>query len=1222
MAEKGVTPRSEDYSRWYTDVVQKAELADYSPVKGCMVIRPYGYTLWENIQAALDRRFKETGHVNAYFPLFIPKSFLEKEKEHVEGFSPELAVVTIGGGEELTEPLVVRPTSETIIGHTYAQWVQSYRDLPILINQWANVVRWEMRTRPFLRTLEFLWQEGHTAHATEQEAEEETLKILASWAEWPWFYASVRGLAKGTAEIICSSSAGVASAIVIPVSDDPSSTTLPKIVLLGRDRTVPAATTVPANGALEFFAEINRLLLIAFGAMYILLAIAFRSYAQPVLLMTALPFAYCGAIFGLALTGTPMAMFAFFGIAAAAGVVINDNRTLRPSAGFTLNHYAPKLAVSLAPTYTFATTDLRTQDELAELWDSLRLRGQGAVDKADEAVAAFARGKKNNYELYWQLRRQQADGGTTYNEAYQYQVSDAERAVLRTGRPEGETDAAFNAFVDTFAANRTAQYHQLHAEVGGFTAAYDRGFTYTVSAAEDAQIRRGSSWSDAQLMLSVGAGLLKNITDTVVTIKEPNAKGRNVQLIAGTGIGSYDAPQVIDLSAGLDALTVEQKAALAAAERGDAVLAGNIITITRPRPVNVAVGSGALTATTATGDLLIGSEQDLRLDQVSAPGDVRIKTAGALINGAAAGTTNVSGRNVILEAANGGIGIVNLEGEVIGAMRIDVNGNLIARAAGDISLDAQDDLAVDTIYSRQDVTLVADGSLLDAHVGESTVTPETNIRSRSMRLTARSGSIGTFTNALDVGVNADGRVHAFATTPGQGVHLFAPAGERLNIGTIRSGDALSLGSSTDMTIDGEVSALGPLSLTAGGTMHLTDQADVHATTQGLRLRAGSLRMDDAGNGGDAAQIRVDLGSIDIETVGDALITGIQAGRDAADAVRIVSTAGRILDSGDTRVDIMAMGGAASQVTLVGAQGVGNDPLDVATAKISATSGGVVDLAFVGDIDIVGIEAGNRVLLTADGSITGNSVVSTGLGVSNPDQSVFIRAETGLVNLQQVSGTADVQLAAPTSIQVGSVTVGGGFFAASDRITASVQGTGADAHGGALTGWEGGRATRIDAVFDSPTAFRLDTVSTVSGLLRVPTGELWVSEVDVSRTLTLLNPQTTLLIDQTSRRLKDADVQLYTGGAPFSLGLFTNHVDTDAWAIGRRPTHEVLSANGNNTSAVEESNNVFTENRSVDTTRGAAPAVSRPGGAVTVSADGAVSTDNGQGNCPDGAQQCE
>ncbi|MCU0503350.1 MAG: proline--tRNA ligase [Anaerolineae bacterium] len=184
MAEKGVTPRSEDYSRWYTDVVQKTELADYSPVKGCMVIRPYGYALWENIQAALDRRFKETGHVNAYFPLFIPLSFLQKEAEHVEGFSPQLAIVTHGGGEKLDEPLVVRPTSETIIGHMYSQWVRSYRDLPLLINQWANVVRWEMRTRLFLRTTEFLWQEGHTAHATQQEAEEETRRMVGVYADF------------------------------------------------------------------------------------------------------------------------------------------------------------------------------------------------------------------------------------------------------------------------------------------------------------------------------------------------------------------------------------------------------------------------------------------------------------------------------------------------------------------------------------------------------------------------------------------------------------------------------------------------------------------------------------------------------------------------------------------------------------------------------------------------------------------------------------------------------------------------------------------------------------------------------------------------------------------------------------------------------------------------------------------------------------------------------
>jgi prolyl-tRNA synthetase len=179
-----VTPRSEDYSRWYTDVVQMADLADYAPVKGCMVIKPHGYELWENIKTGLDRRFKATGHVNAYFPLFIPMSFLQKEAQHVEGFSPELAVVTIGGGKELEEPLVVRPTSETVIGHMYAKWIQSYRDLPVLINQWANVVRWEMRTRLFLRTTEFLWQEGHTAHATAKEAQEETLRILDVYTDF------------------------------------------------------------------------------------------------------------------------------------------------------------------------------------------------------------------------------------------------------------------------------------------------------------------------------------------------------------------------------------------------------------------------------------------------------------------------------------------------------------------------------------------------------------------------------------------------------------------------------------------------------------------------------------------------------------------------------------------------------------------------------------------------------------------------------------------------------------------------------------------------------------------------------------------------------------------------------------------------------------------------------------------------------------------------------
>lgn len=175
---KNITPKEKDFSQWYLDVIRAGELADYAPVRGCMVVRPTGYGIWENIQALFDRAFKESGHVNAYFPLLIPNSFMEKEAQHVEGFAPECAVVTHAGGDKLEEPYLIRPTSETVIGHMYSQWVQSWRDLPILINQWCSVMRWEKRPRLFLRTSEFLWQEGHTAHATREEAIEETLRML------------------------------------------------------------------------------------------------------------------------------------------------------------------------------------------------------------------------------------------------------------------------------------------------------------------------------------------------------------------------------------------------------------------------------------------------------------------------------------------------------------------------------------------------------------------------------------------------------------------------------------------------------------------------------------------------------------------------------------------------------------------------------------------------------------------------------------------------------------------------------------------------------------------------------------------------------------------------------------------------------------------------------------------------------------------------------------
>ncbi|KAI3720705.1 hypothetical protein L2E82_31697 [Cichorium intybus] len=189
--EQGITPRSQDFNAWYLDVISMAELADYGPVRGTMVIRPYGYAIWEAIQDYLNVKFKETGHSNMYFPQFIPYSFIEKEASHVEGFSPELALVTVGGGKELEEKLVVRPTSETIVNHMFTQWIHSYRDLPLMINQWANVTRWEMRTKPFIRTLEFLWQEGHTAHATLEEAEKEAMQMIDVYTKFSYEEAAI-----------------------------------------------------------------------------------------------------------------------------------------------------------------------------------------------------------------------------------------------------------------------------------------------------------------------------------------------------------------------------------------------------------------------------------------------------------------------------------------------------------------------------------------------------------------------------------------------------------------------------------------------------------------------------------------------------------------------------------------------------------------------------------------------------------------------------------------------------------------------------------------------------------------------------------------------------------------------------------------------------------------------------------------------------------------------
>ena len=780
----------------------------------------------------------------------------------------------------------------------------------------------------------------------------------------------------------------------------------------------------------------------------------------------------------------------------------------------------------------YGTTDSRTEAELAELWDALRLRGTGATEKADEAVAAFENGKTANYALYWLLRGRQADGGASYDPTFEYHVSNAERDAL--------TAAGMNAAqIAEFAASRSEQYHTLHAEVGGFTTAFDESFHYSASADEEASIRQGSVWSDSQLILSVGAGLLKNVTDTVTTIKEPNVIGRNVTLIAGSDIGAFGDPVTIDLSAGLDSLTTEQKAALAAAERGDASVVGNIITIAQPRPVNVVVGTGALSATSG-GVVFIGSEQDLRIDRILATGETRIKAAGSLVNAAStAGVANVTASGVILEAATGGIGgTPDEDGRVSTPLLVNITSDagLIARAAADIWLQSDTDLIIDTMFSINDIRIDAEGSILDFHDGESAFNPENNLRARNITLNSTNGSIGSAGNALDVGVNADGRLFANASSFGQGVYLNGPAGENFNIGLVHSGDAIALGSAGFMLIDGSVTGPGPISLVAGGGMTMTPFAHVHATALGVFLRADSLTMLDADDGVNAAHLEVDVGPIDIGVTGDAVVTGIFTGNGTESAI-VIDAGGSIFDGGDLRIDITAATGPAAKLTMTAGGQIGGNPLEIDVLNLDATAGnGVIHLAVLNDVNIGTVQSPGEVVIDAGGSITGGTVISSG----------------DRVVLNSVGG--DVDLA--------RIEVDSGVFLSGELIRSTIWASGSTPVIGSMTGYGGSVASHIDVSLSSPTGFRFGSVSTTTGSIDMLLGDLWVSRFFVDDRVTVTNPQTRLLIDQNNLALQGFDVQLFPDGKVFSLGLSRNLVRTSAYLIDRRPTHEVITPHGN------------------------------------------------------------
>ncbi|HQZ02069.1 MAG TPA: leukotoxin LktA family filamentous adhesin [Thauera sp.] len=837
----------------------------------------------------------------------------------------------------------------------------------------------------------------------------------------------------------------------------------------------------------------------------------------------------------------------------------------------------------------YATVDTRTEDELAALWDELRLRKLtdpdpndgvlvGSDAKAQQAVDAFANGRSNNYRLYWQLRGRQADAGASYDPNYQYVLTSTERRALEDSGM-GASD------IDAFAANRSAQYQQLHAEVGGLTASFDDDYRYLATDADKDSITRGASWTEAQLLLSVGAGLLKEVTDTVTTIQEPNVSGRKVTLIVGQDVGAYGPDYVIDTTAGIENLSKAERAALAATERGDAEVDDEenprIVTLRQPQPINVAVDdrTGALSAS-ASGRVFIGSEQDLRIDRITAGDEVRIKVAGALLN--AASTPNAvnvsSGGRLILEAASGGIG-GTLDADHVfltpfGIQLTAPDAGLIARAGSDIWLAADSGLFVDTVFSIGNVRLDARGSILDFQLTEQTLDPELNILARKVALSSATGMIGSPGNALDVAVsNEDGEISARTASFGQGVYLNGPQGEFFNIASVASGDAVALSSATFMFINGRVSGPGPISLVAGASMVLTPFADVHATTLGVFLQAGDLLMEESDDGADAAQIRVDVGTIDLRTVGyqaepnkprtagDAVITGIYTGNPTESAI-LITALGSVFDGGDKRLDIIANTAPGATLTINAGGQIGGNPLDIDVLNFNASAGGLLHIDAADSLVMGDIRAEREIEISSQGSITANSVVST-------HDDVSLDARGGDLTVGQVGGR-DVTLGARNALAVSRIDVARNVALGGDSINAAIFGSDVTPITGALTGYGGRPASSMNVTLSAAGGFHFDTVASLFGNLHVPIGSLAIDHFFVGDRMVVTNPQTRLLIDQHNFALQGYDVQLFSGQSAFNLNLDRNLVNTGAFVIDRRASHEVLGPNGPVLSVVEYS----------------------------------------------------
>ncbi|RZL64885.1 MAG: leukotoxin LktA family filamentous adhesin [Variovorax sp.] len=670
--------------------------------------------------------------------------------------------------------------------------------------------------------------------------------------------------------------------------------------------------------------------------------------------------------------------------------------------------------------------DTRTWAELLAFWDASGLRAGTAENNANkaQAIRSYEQGLTQEYKLYWQIRSTQTDPAS-YQPDFRYTASAAERQFLTVA---GQTPQQTADAISAFETERTASYHALNTRVGGISASYDSGFKYKASGPESDAILAKSSWTDRELGISISAGLLKDVTNTNPVVKSANVSGRTVTLQAGQAIGETQAAVVVPTNINPADLTDEMKVALASAERSDIVVTDGSITVLRRAPVNFnAIDALNVSVTAAPvpgtdlGSAFLASMGNGRLGNIDVSGDTRIKVRGSITH--AQGTSPaVQTGNLVLEAASGGIGFVPGDGVTPGTsqpLRLNLRGGatLTARAADNVEVEEEDDLNVDTIYSRKTVKVKAGGSILDG-VGDN----ELNVLGNQVELTAAGDIGGPGAAALGVGVSGTtGRVTATAAGD---VHLNGPSGRLFSLGDVTAGGDVSLTGSIDTLLDGAVRTAGAVDLRAGQTLALTANGSVASTGGDLRADAGELRM------ADGSSLRADTGTVHIATVNDATITGISTGNGTADAVRI-QAGGDVRDGGDTRLDIVADSGPAAGVTLVAGGDIGKgNALEMRLLNLNGSAGGSVDLAVQGDVAVGTFTAVDSVTLNASGDIA-TALIDSALG------SVTLASTGGGIRAGTTRAFGDVSLTAGAG-DVNAGTTQAGSNVALTAVTGNVQ----------------------------------------------------------------------------------------------------------------------------------------------------------------------------------------